>query len=193
MDIRGLTLCSDDDDCLNGGNCTLEDDGAYNQVCKCAVPFGGDRCELDCSANAVGVADRDIIKDTQFTSYGTYSSNHPWYGRLNYGSYYWRGSWLQVSFNKLYEVYAVETQGYSSSYGVTAFRLLSSIDGNTFTYYTESSSSYKTFSMSQGSKITRNELKVRTRMSAIRFYVTGYSSYPYLRVEVYGCPVIDVE
>ncbi|XP_070577206.1 uncharacterized protein [Ptychodera flava] len=40
MDIRGMNLCSDDDDCLNGGNCTGEDDGLTTKFANALYPWG---------------------------------------------------------------------------------------------------------------------------------------------------------
>ncbi|XP_070560201.1 lactadherin-like [Ptychodera flava] len=194
LDIRDLTVgCEDDDYCLNGGNCSTIDDYPHSlKSCDCPSPYGGQRCEVSCVDNEIGLSNRSVVRDSQFTGYNTVDGYVPQNGRL-YNSGYWRGTgnsaYLQIVFEGLYTVFAVATQGRTyGSYGVRNFRLYHSLNGDTFEYYTEYNMP-RTFSNTGGNYVKKNTLASPTTMRAIRFYVVTYSGRASLRAEVYGCEV----
>ncbi|XP_070560978.1 uncharacterized protein [Ptychodera flava] len=62
--------CSDDSYCMNDGNCSTINDGPYSSMnCDCPSTYGGDRCEIYCVDNPIGLSNRSIIDDSQFTGH----------------------------------------------------------------------------------------------------------------------------
>ncbi|XP_070562114.1 EGF-like repeat and discoidin I-like domain-containing protein 3 [Ptychodera flava] len=202
--------CSDDSYCMNEGNCSAISDGPYSSMnCDCPSAYGGDRCAIYCVDNPIGLSDRSKFNDSQFTGQSTYSNYqyYPWYGQSTYSNYQYypwygrlhnnnawrgtgRGAYLQISFQDLYKVFAVATQGDGlySSYGVRHFKLYFSSDGDQFTVYTEYFVE-KTFINTGGNVVKKNTLAFPPIMRAIRFYVVSNVIRATLRVEVYGCKV----
>ncbi|XP_070560974.1 uncharacterized protein [Ptychodera flava] len=188
--------CFDDSYCMNEGNCSAISDGPYSSMnCDCPSAYGGDRCEIYCLDNPIGLSDRSKFNDSQFTGQSTYSNYryYPWYGRLHNNNAWrgtGRGAYLQISFQDLYKVFAVATQGDGlySSYGVRHFKLYYSSDGDQFTVYTEYFEE-KTFINTGGNVVKKNTLAFPPIMRAIRFYVVSNVIRATLRVEVYGCKV----
>lgn len=196
IDTRERDQCKSSP-CLNNGACQ-DDFGTF--ICNCTQEYGGKTCQTRCVNEAVGVASNlKKIPDAQMSGYYAYgSSDHKGYeGRLG-SSTGWIGegssSWLQVDFGKEWRVHAVATQGYSSTYQLSTFNLLCSVNGNSFHYIQQANGTTAVFNGSGTSfSTTKKEvLPVPDRCRYLRFKpVTWPSSHPGFRVEVYGCEALN--
>ncbi|KAL4219761.1 Milk fat globule-EGF factor 8 protein [Mactra antiquata] len=192
IDTRERDQCNTSP-CKNGGTC-VDDTSTFQ--CMCTEEYGGKVCDIYCQNEAVGVAfNTKSIPDAQMAGHNAYgASDHKAYeGRLG-SSTGWIGagtsSWLQVDLGNDRNVQAVATQGYSSTYTLSSYRLDCSTDGNRFTHVPSVNGTTHTFSGSGSSysSTTKQVLPVPQTCRYVRFVpVTWTNSHPGFRVEIYAC------
>lgn len=186
MLIRGANKC-DSNPCTHEGQCH-EQNGSY--TCRCAHPYGGRTCNLDCRSNSLGVRQSlRWIPDAQMTAHKSSGNSFASNGRQD-GSV-WRGvdrsSWLQVDLGNITRVYGTVMQyGGSRYYYTSSYYLQYSTDGDNFHNYTVAG---QLTQFSAGASTYTRPLPEPIDARFVRFHPIGwYSSYgPYMRVDVLGC------
>ncbi|XP_020609795.1 lactadherin-like [Orbicella faveolata] len=151
----------------------------------------------DCYTKPVGISDPRKIPDNQMTASSQY--NHGYqaaYGRLN-GD---RGDgwcakeagknddWLQVDLGKTIALCAIATQGdRNGNEWVTAFKLSSSSDAQTWTPYKDANDMEVEFHRQGDSNtVDQHKLPVIVNARYLRFNPTQRHAWNCLRVEAYG-------
>ncbi|XP_078322500.1 uncharacterized protein LOC111105264 [Crassostrea virginica] len=186
MLIRGANKC-DSNPCTHEGQCH-EENGSYS--CRCAHPYGGKTCDLDCRSNSLGVRiDRRWIPDAQMTAYKSNGNSFASAGRLSSSA--WRGvdasSWLQVDLGNITRVYGTVMQYAGSRQYTSSYFLQYSTDGDNFHNYTVGGQLTK---FSAGASTYTRPLPEPMDARFVRFIPLGWysSSYgPYMRVDILGC------
>ncbi|XP_076078051.1 lactadherin-like [Mytilus galloprovincialis] len=191
IDTREKNQCNSNP-CQHNGKC---EDAIDDYKCNCTNPYGGSSCQFDCRSKAVGV-DNGVktIPDAQLSSHYA-SGDHPASdGRLN-NPRGWSGtntgSWLQVDIGHPTSVYAVATQGQSSSSYIKTFRVQYSVDGNTFTNVVNGTSTMEFTGSSSVNSVVKHPFPQPVTARYIRFIPRTYQSKPGMRVEVYGCEIVN--
>jgi len=145
----------------------------------------------------VGVADRNTIADARMTA-STISDYRyqPYYGRLN-GNWGTVGAWcpktssdrtdyLQVDMGAVHFVCAVATQGTGNGGAwVTSYKLHLSLNGATFTAYTENNAEKVFPGNTDTSSIVQRSFSSAVKARFVRFYPVSYDNWPCFRVEIF--------
>ncbi|XP_071941053.1 uncharacterized protein [Antedon mediterranea] len=123
-------------------------------------------------------------------------SNHPYKGRLQ-GSGYWAPAtkdsteYIQVDLGSLSQVSQVATQGSGGlSERVTEYNVKYSTDGNNFIEITAVGGG-RFPGNTDGDGVVTNSFSSPVYAQYIRIYPYDWSNWPALRMELYGCAVID--